>query len=263
MGRYEGKAAIVTGGSEGLGRAIAERLVNEGAAVLIVARGRDALDKAITSISERGADVHGVVGDVAERSVLQQVTTEAMNRWGKIDVLVNNAGTYDEASFLDIEKVAWDRVMNVDLHAPFQLSQMVARHMVSAGGGAIVNIASIDGHAADGPFASYGTAKAGLIALTKYIAVALAGDGVRCNSISPGWVDTPMVRSVSSTEVLEQMRRSFHRVPIGRLLCAEEIAAAAAFLASDEASGVTGTDLMVDGGTMADVHLPHRVATKE
>jgi 3-oxoacyl-[acyl-carrier protein] reductase len=126
--------------------------------------------------------------------------------------------------------------------------------MVRAGGGAIVNIASIDGHGADGA-ASYGVAKAGLVHLTKNIAVELGTHGVRCNSISPGYVLTPMVESTTTPELLERMRTAFHRVPIGRTLAVEEVAAACAFLASDEASGITGIDVAVDGGTLADLHI--------
>jgi NAD(P)-dependent dehydrogenase (short-subunit alcohol dehydrogenase family) len=256
MSRFADKTAIITGASKGLGRATAERLASEGASVLITARNQGPLDEAVEQLaSTHGVEAVGVGGDAAHDQVLEEIVSTAIDRWGKIDVLINNAGIYDETEFLEIERKNWRYILDVDLNAPFLLAQLCAHRMVEAGSGAIVNIASIDGHAADGPYASYGAAKAGLMALTQYIAVELAPKGVRCNSVSPGWVDTPMVRSVAPPEMLERMRNGFRRVPIGRLLYDEEIAAACAFLASDEASGVTGTDLVVDGGTLADVHL--------
>jgi NAD(P)-dependent dehydrogenase (short-subunit alcohol dehydrogenase family) len=127
--------------------------------------------------------------------------------------------------------------------------------MVKAGGGSIINMASINGRGVDGPYATYDVAKAGLIMLTKNVAVELARYGVRCNSVSPGWVLTPMVESGTDPSVLARMKRAFNRVPIGRLLTVEEVAAACLFLASDEASGITGSDLTIDGGTEADLYV--------
>jgi NAD(P)-dependent dehydrogenase (short-subunit alcohol dehydrogenase family) len=126
--------------------------------------------------------------------------------------------------------------------------------MVDGGGGAIVNIGSFLGHVTDGPYVSYGVAKAGLIALTRSIATELAAGGVRCNSVSPGFVHTSMTETHWSPELIEALNERFARVPIGRMLTADEVAASCAFLASDEASGITGVDLLVDGGLMADAY---------
>jgi NAD(P)-dependent dehydrogenase (short-subunit alcohol dehydrogenase family) len=255
MERFTDRTAIITGGSRGLGRAIAERLGREGARVLITGRTQADLDTAVGELTDAGIDAFAVTGDVADAAALDRVADVALERWGRIDVLVNNAGLFDEAEFLDIERENWDYIIAAMLTGPFVLAQRCAREMAAAGRGSIVNIASIDGHVADGPYASYGAAKAGLIALTKYIAVELGGRGVRCNSISPGWAHTPMVESAAGPDLLEAMKTNFTRVPIGRLLTADEIAAACAFLASDEASGVTGIDMVVDGGTLADAHI--------
>lgn len=255
MNRFEGKTAIVTGGTKGLGLAFAHRLGAEGAKILVTARTESDLDVAVKDLADSGVDAFAVTADMASPTVGEQVAGAAMERWGRIDVLVNNAGLFDDAEFLDIELERWKYVIDAMLTGPFVLAQAVARHMVEARRGSIINIASIDGHAADGPYTSYGAAKAGLLTMTKYIAVALGPHNVRCNSISPGWVDTPMIADAVSPEMHDRMRSDFTRVPLRRLLKVEELAAACAFLASDEASGVTGTDLMVDGGTMADAHI--------
>jgi NAD(P)-dependent dehydrogenase (short-subunit alcohol dehydrogenase family) len=254
MGRFDGKTAIVTGGSAGIGLAVAARLASEGADVLITGRRPGQLEAAVVDLTAQGARVHALAGDVSAPDAPARIVEAALSRWSRIDVLVNNAGIGNEAAFLEIDPEVWNYDLQVMLTAPFRISQRVGREMVSTGGGAIVNLASIDGHGADGA-ASYGVAKAGLIQLTRNIAVELAPHGIRCNSVSPGYVVTPMVTATTTPELLAQMRTSFDRVPLGRTLTVEEVAAACAFLASDEASGITGIDLVVDGGTLADLHI--------
>jgi NAD(P)-dependent dehydrogenase (short-subunit alcohol dehydrogenase family) len=251
MARFTGKTVIITGGSRGLGRAFAERLGHEGASVLITGRTQTDLDKAVADLVGRGINTLSVTGDVTDHSVLDRVVELAMDKWGRIDVLVNNAGLDDTAAFLEIEQKNWDYIIAVMLTAPFALAQRCAREMVKAGSGSIVNIASVLGHVADGPYASYGAAKSGLIGLTKWIAVELAPKGVRCNSLSPGYVVTPLVEE-SLGSLLPYFKSDFVRVPLRRMLTLEEVAAACAFLASDEASGVNGMDFVIDGGTLAD-----------
>lgn len=253
--RFEGKTAIITGGTKGLGLAFAHRLGAEGAKILITSRTQTELDQAVSELSAGGVDAFAIAADMASATVGDEIVEAAMSRWGQIDVVVNNAGLFDDAEFLDIELERWRYVLDAMLTGPFLLAQAAAKHMVKVRKGSIVNISSIDAHAADGPYTSYGAAKAGLLTMTKYIAVALGPYNVRCNSISPGWVDTPMVSSAVSTEMYERMQTDFTRVPLRRLLTVEELAAACAFLASDEASAITGIDLMVDGGTMADAHI--------
>ncbi|WP_141015428.1 SDR family NAD(P)-dependent oxidoreductase [Nocardioides sambongensis] len=255
MARFDGKTAIITGGSKGLGFGFADRLGSEGAKVLITARTESELVAAEKELVDRGIDAFSIVGDMASPSIGDELVDAAMSRWGQVDVVVNNAGLFDAADFLDIALDNWNYVINAMLTGPFLLAQAAARQMVKAGKGSIVNISSIDGHVADGPYTSYGAAKAGLHTMTKYIATELGRHGVRCNSISPGWVDTPMVASSVSEEMHDRMLQGFTRVPLRRLLTVDELAAACAFLASDDASGVTGIDLVVDGGTLADAHI--------
>ena len=255
MERFKGRAAIVTGGSKGLGRTIAGRLVAEGAEVLIAGRNEDDLAGAVGELEAGGGKAFSLAGDIADPEVCTGLVDAALGRWGRVDVLVNNAGVFDEALFLDTELKNWDFVLDVMLKAPFVLSQRAARSMVENGGGAIVSLSSIDGHDVDGPYTSYSVAKAGLMQLTKNIAVELGAQGVRANTVSPGWALTPMVEAATAPEELERMKHDFKRVPMKRMVMPEEVAAAVCFLASDEASGITGTDLVVDCGTMADLYI--------
>lgn len=255
MERFEGKTAIVTGGSKGLGRTIAGRLAAEGAEVLIGGRKEDDLKQAVAELEADGGSAWWLAGDVADPAVCEGLIEAALERWGRLDVLVNNAGVFDEATFLEIELENWNFVLDVMLKAPFVLSQRAGRAMVENGGGAIVSLSSIDGHDVDGPFTSYSVAKAGLMQLTKNIAVELGDRGVRANTVSPGWALTPMVEAATDAEELEMMKNDFRRVPMKRMVMPEEVAAAVCFLASDEASGITGTDLVVDCGTIADLYI--------
>ncbi|MGH2869793.1 MAG: SDR family NAD(P)-dependent oxidoreductase [Solirubrobacteraceae bacterium] len=253
--RFEGKRAIVTGASRGLGLAIAKRLAVEGAELLICARGEEQLRDAATTIEASGAKVRTCAADLADWAQAETLVELARQEWDTIDVLINNAGILHEAPYLQITAESWRRVMAVLLDAPFRLSQLVAPTMIDAGSGAIVNITSIDGHAADGPFASYAVAKAGLIMLTKNIAVELGPSGVRCNALSPGWTRTEMIDSSTSQTAMATMQHSFARVPLRRLLRPDEIAATCAFLASDEASAITGAEIIADGGMTADMYV--------
>lgn len=255
MNRFSGKTAIITGGSRGLGRAFAERLGQERAGVLITGRTEADLETAVEELGAAGVECLSVLGDIADPAVHARIVEKAMSAWGRIDVLVNNAGFDDEAPFLEIKRENWDYLLDVMLTAPFALSQACGREMVRAGRGSIVNVTSILGHCADGEFASYGAAKSGLIGLTKWIATELAPKGVRCNSLSPGYVSTPLILESYGPRLFGQMQSDFRRVPIRRMLTTEEVASACAYLASDEASGVTGTDFVVDGGTLADGYI--------
>ena len=255
MKRFEDKTAIVTGGSKGLGRTICGRLAAEGAEVLIAGRTEADLERAVAEVEAEGGRAYLLCGDVAAPEFCASLIDAALERWGRIDVLVNNAGVFDEAPFLEIEEKNWDFVLEVMLKAPFLLSRRAAQSMIGRGGGAIVHLASIDGHAVDGPFTSYSVAKAGLMQLSKNIAVELGPQGVRSNTVSPGWALTPMAEAALDPAELERMVGDFQRVPLRRMVTPEEVAAAVCFLASAEASGITGTDLVVDAGTIADLYI--------
>ena len=188
-------------------------------------------------------------------SDVQGMVDRALATWGRIDIVVNNAGVDDDCPFLDVQAENWQRVLGVNLTGPFLVSQRAARAMVATGGGAFVHIASIAALAGDGEQVAYGASKAGLLGLNRIMALELARHGIRSNVVHPGYTATPLTRQYVGEEMYEYMMGGFARIPQGRMALPEEIAAAVAFLASDDAAAITGTDLVVDGGTMANAFV--------
>ena len=179
----------------------------------------------------------------------------AMERWSRIDVLVNNAGIAEEVPFLEIDEASWDRVLGTNLRGAFLMAQRVAREQATTGGGSIVHIASIDASGGDGPYASYNASKAALLGLNRTMAMELGPLGIRVNCVSPGFTHTEMTESAVPAELMDYLVNRFDRVPLRRLVQPEEIAAACAFLASDDASAITGIDLTVDCGLTANWYI--------
>jgi len=251
--------ALITGGTVGIGREIARQMLNKGYKILIGARRAEILESARTELAaETGTSVDNILtmrADVAEEADIDKIVEFAVEQWGKIDVLVNNAGIFDDETFLTLKTETWDSVLSVNLRAPFILTQRVGRVMVEQGHGSIVNLASIDGHRVDGTYPAYNVSKAGLLHLTRQAAVELGPLGVRCNSVSPGWTRTPMVEEALTESQLQYMSNNFERVPIQRMVSSEEVSRAVIFLAGEEGSGITGTDIVVDGGAMANLWL--------
>jgi NAD(P)-dependent dehydrogenase (short-subunit alcohol dehydrogenase family) len=250
MSRFQERTAIVTGGSGAIGRAIAERLASEGASILITGRDRERLERTAAKID---GDVVPLAGDVADPKTPGVVVAFAKERWGRIDVLVNNAGVQTSNGLLDQTREEWDDLIAIMLTGPRSLAQAVAKQMIAQGSGSIVNIASLGGHASDGEGIAYGAAKAALINLTRYIAVELGPYGVRANSVSPGLVHTPFIESFP--EVFEKVSREFQRAPLKRMVKPEEVAALVAFLGSDESAAITGADYAIDAGLSADLYV--------
>jgi NAD(P)-dependent dehydrogenase (short-subunit alcohol dehydrogenase family) len=247
-----GKATIVTGGAGGIGYAIAERFATEGAKVLIAdvdeARGA----KAAAALSERG-EVKFHRTDVASRTDIEGMVAAAIEAFGRIDVLVNNAGIVHAADFLDLREEDFDRVLGVNLKGSFLAGQAVARHMVErvkAGEkpGAIVNMSSVNAVFAIANQVPYSISKGGISQLTKVMSLGLAPYGIRVNAIGPGSIRTDMLASVNDDPAAKN--RLLSRTPLGRIGEPAEIAAIAAFLASDEASYVTGQTIYADGGRL-------------
>ncbi|HVL48662.1 MAG TPA: 3-oxoacyl-ACP reductase family protein [Candidatus Thermoplasmatota archaeon] len=249
-----GKAALVTGGGRGIGRAVAETLAQAGAAVAVNdVSGRGHADEVAREVEARGGAALAVVADVSRpvdvRDMIQRVT----ERFGRLDVLVNNAGIFTPRPFLDIPEEEWDRVIDVNLKGQFLVAQAAARAMVERGeGGRILNVASIASGGVGVGFpgtAHYAASKGGVIALTETLAIELGPHGITVNAIAPGLIRTDMTRDLM--EDPEGLDRMLARIPVGRAGEPEDVAALAAFLASDEAAYCNGAVFYVDGGWLA------------
>ena len=249
MRRFEGRGALVTGGSSGIGKATAARLLAEGARVAINGRDEERLAEAVRELAP-GGEASAIAADVAREDEVTRLVDEALARLGRIDVLVNSAGIDGAgAEALDLSADGWRRVLDVNLTGPFLVAQAVARHMAAAGGGAIVNVASLNGLAAEAGFADYNASKGGLVMLTRSLAVDLVRHNIRVNAVCPGYILTPMTAGYAANPATGAAIRA--AIPMGRVGDPAEVAAAIAFLASDDASYVTGELLVVDGGRLA------------
>jgi NAD(P)-dependent dehydrogenase (short-subunit alcohol dehydrogenase family) len=241
---HGGRAVLVTGGSQGIGEACARRFAAEGAHV-VVADIEDARGQALAG-ELKGLFVHC---DVGEKSQVDAAVAATLEAHGRIDVLVNNAGIFKAADFLDVTEEDFDAVLRVNLKGAFLMGQAVAREMARAGGGSIVNMSSVNGTLAIPNISSYNVSKGGINQLTRVMALALADKGVRVNAVAPGTIATELAaKAVLTSE--DAKKRIMSRTPMRRLGEPAEVADLVAFLASDAASYITGEIVVVDGGRM-------------
>jgi len=245
MNRFEGKTALVTGASRGIGEAIAKRLAAEGAFVIAAARSVETLARVVSEIEAAGGKASALTIDLSDPASVEAAAKAALaSHGGEIHVLVNNAGVTDDNLILRMGKAAWDGVIATNLTGVFLLTQALVKAMVRKRYGRIVNVTSVVGLMGNAGQANYAASKAGLIGLTKSVARELASRNITCNAVAPGFVATAMTDTMA--EVARE--RLSAQIPLERLGTPNDVAAAAAFLASDEAAYITGTVLNVSGG---------------
>lgn len=243
MGKLQGQVAIVTGGASGIGEGIVELFQSEGAIVIAA----DINEEAIQRMSEK-ENVHGMKLDVSSEENWVRFAEEVKEKFGRIDILVNNAGIASEKWYTDIDKEDWDLMLSINGFGPFAGMKHIAPIMAEQGKGSIVNISSYTAQVGQG-FNHYSASKGAVRALSKSAATTFGNQGVRVNALFPGIIETPMTQNLSDSKDL--LKQLIQATPLQRLGLPEDIANAVLFLASDDASYITGAELVIDGGFSA------------
>ena len=253
MSRFEDRVVIVSGGASGIGWAAALAFAREGARVVVFERGREAARQSEARLGEQGLEGHSLTVDVSRARDVQRGVAAVTIRFGGVDVLVNNAGVEHAAALHETAEEDWDRVVGVNLKGVFLLSRQVLPIMMRAGGGVVVNIGSISGLMGRPACAAYSASKGGVVQLSRQMAVDYAPYNIRVNCVCPGTTSTPLVERLlaQDSDPLAAREAMASRHPLGRFARPEEIAEAILFLASEEASFITGAVLPVDGGYTA------------
>ena len=241
-----GRVALVTGASQGIGRACALKLASAGIAVALAARNREKLDELASEIKANGGSASAFVLDVSEEEQIKSTFKAVLGQFGKIDILVNNAGITRDQLIMRMKRADWDMVLNTNLTSAYCCIQQVIGSMLKQRWGRIINITSIFGQMGQAGQANYAASKAGLIGLTMALAREVASRSITCNAVAPGFIETAMTSSLPD----DVKQTGLKLIPLGRIGTPEDVANAVAFLASEEASYITGHVLNVNGGML-------------
>ena len=245
MSRFEGKAAIVTGASRGIGREIALLLASEGAKVAVNYSGsKDKADEVVQLIKDAGGDAFAIQADVSNPDSVKNMIDKTIESFGSIDILVNNAGITKDNLLMRMKEDEWDDVININLKGVFLCTKGVSRQMMRQRAGKIVNVASVVGVVGNPGQANYVAAKAGVIGLTKTTAKELASRNINVNAVAPGFISTDMTDALNE----DMQKQLLAGIPLGKLGSPEDIAKTVLFLLSEDASYITGQTIHVDGG---------------
>src|SRR5262249_29856865 len=252
MRGLRGKRVLISGGRSGIGLATAERFLEEGSRVFLCGLDPREVEAAVAGLAA-GGDIAGLACDVSVEADVARLTREAARALGGVDVLVNNAGIARRDPFLTIAPADWDRILAVNLRGMFLVAQAVSRQMVERGGGVIINMCSTNGIAGEEDYAHYNASKGGVLLLTKTMAVELGRHRIRVNGLCPGYIHTPLNETIAAGIGGDEFEAAYvrDRIPLGRAGRAEDVAAAYAFLASDDAAFIHGSALVIDGGQLA------------
>lgn len=246
---FQNKVVLVTGGALGIGQAIAERFSNQHATVIICDYLEHEMNETVNSLQHKGFDVTGFLCDVRRKKDIDRIVDDIYTKWGRIDVLVNNAGICKETSFLEISENEWDQHFDVNVKGLFLMSQRVARKMIEhKTSGAIINLSSVNGIHAEAMQAHYNATKGAVNLLTMSMAIELAPYGIRVNALCPGFIKTGLTQAIidNPSEISQYVKT----IPMGRVGAPDEVAKVAVSLASEDFSYVTGHCLVVDGGQL-------------
>jgi 3-oxoacyl-[acyl-carrier protein] reductase len=244
--KLEGRVALVTGASQGIGHACALALARHGAQVAVAARSREKLDALVAEITQAGGKASAFVIDVGEEEQVKAGIKSALGQLGKIDILINNAGITRDQLVMRMKRPDWDTVLNTNLTSAYLCIQQVIPSMLKQRWGRIINVTSVFGQMGQAGQANYAASKAGLIGLTMAMARELASRNITCNAVAPGFIETNMTAALSE----EFRQTAVKSIPLGRVGSPEDVASAVSFLASEEASYITGHVLNVNGGLL-------------
>lgn len=245
----QGKRTLVTGGTKGIGKAIAAEFLELGAEVLIVARDKHTLDELVNLWQKEGRPVTGIAGDVAKAEDRKRIGAAIEERWGALDILVNNAGTNVRKKIEEYNEEEMRLVLEVNLFSAVEFCRLCLPYLRAGTGANVINIASLSGSVDTRSGAPYGMSKAALIQLSRNLAVEWAVYGIRVNTISPSYTETPLTAGILSQP--DRLQNIIDRTPLGRVAQPEEVSSAVAFLAMDKASYITGQNIVIDGGLLA------------